>query len=99
MVRPRSTSPPKSAWPGVSMMFIFTPLWSDRGVLGQDGDALLALEVARVHDPFVDRLVGPECAGLPQHGVDQGGLAVVDVGHDGHVADVVAGQDGHVGHR
>ena len=25
MVRPRSTSPPKSAWPGVSTMFIFTP--------------------------------------------------------------------------
>ena len=28
MVSPRSTSPPKSAWPGVSMMLIFTPLWS-----------------------------------------------------------------------
>ena len=28
MVRPRSTSPPKSAWPGVSMMLILTPLWS-----------------------------------------------------------------------
>ena len=24
MVSPRSTSPPKSAWPGVSMMLIFT---------------------------------------------------------------------------
>ena len=28
MVRPRSTSPPKSAWPGVSMMLILTPPWS-----------------------------------------------------------------------
>ena len=27
MVRPRSTSPPKSACPGVSMMLILTPLW------------------------------------------------------------------------
>ena len=27
IVRPRSTSPPKSAWPGVSMMLIFVPPW------------------------------------------------------------------------
>ena len=25
IARPRSTSPPKSAWPGVSMMFSFVP--------------------------------------------------------------------------
>ncbi len=71
------------------------PAVDDGGVLGQDGDALLPLQVAGVHDPLVDRLVGPERPGLPEHGVDQGGLAVVDVGHDGHVADVVAGQKGH----
>ena len=71
------------------------PVVDDGGVLGQDGDALLPLEITRVHDPLVDRLVGPERPRLPEHGVDQGGLAVVDVGHDGHVADVVAGQEGH----
>ena len=71
------------------------PVVDDGGVLGQDGDALFTLEITRVHDPLVDRLVGPEGARLPEHGVDQGGLAVVDVGHDGHVADVVAGQEGH----
>ena len=27
IVRPRSTSPPKSAWPGVSMMFSLTSPW------------------------------------------------------------------------
>ena len=27
MVRPRSTSPPKSAWPGVSTMLIFRSPW------------------------------------------------------------------------
>ena len=59
-------------------------------VLGQDGDALLPLEVARVHDPVGQLLVGAEGAGLAQQGVDQGRLAVVDVGHDGHVPDVVA---------
>jgi len=28
-------------------------------------------------------------AGLPQEGIDQGGLAVVDVGDDGNVANVL----------
>ena len=63
-------------------------------VLGQDGDALLALEVARVHDTVGELLVGAEGAGLAQHGVDQRRLAVVDVGHDGDVADVLAGSHG-----
>ena len=62
----------------------------DRGVLGEDRDALLALEVVRVHDPLGDVLVGAEGAGLPEHGVDEGGLAVVDVGDDGDVAEIVA---------
>src|ERR1700722_13394294 len=73
MVRPRSTSPPKSAWPGVSTMFIFTP--PHGGVLGQDGDALLALEVAGVHDPVGHLLVGAEGSCLAQHGVDKRRLA------------------------
>ena len=63
---------------------------ADRGVLGEDRDALLALEVVRVHDPLGHVLVGAEDAGLPEHGVDQRGLAVVDVGDDGDVAQVVA---------
>ena len=88
MVRPRSTSPPKSAWPGVSMMLIFTSAVADRGVLGEDRDALLALEVIESMTRSVDVLVGAERAGLPQHGVDERGLAVVDVGDDGDVAQV-----------
>ena len=64
---------------------------ADRGVLGQDRDALLALEVHRVHDPVGDLLVRAEGAGLAQHGVDERGLAVVDVGDDGDVAEA-AGQ-------
>ncbi len=66
------------------------PTPAHRGVLGQDGDALLAFEVARVHDPVGHLLVGAEGAGLAQHGVDQGRLAVVDVGHDGYVANVIS---------
>ena len=60
------------------------------GVLREDGDALLALEVTGVHDPLGHALglVLGEGAGLTQHGVDEGGLAVVDVRHDCHVAEV-----------
>jgi hypothetical protein len=65
-----------------------------RGVLGEDGDALLALQVVRVHDPVGEGLVGAEHACLAQHVVDQRGLAVVDVGHDGHVPDVLSGNHG-----
>ena len=65
-----------------------------RRVLGQDRDALLALEVHGVHDPLGDVLVGAKGAGLPQHRVDQRRLAVVDVGDDGDVAQVLAGGGG-----
>ena len=90
MRRLRSTSPPKSAWPGVSTMFSRTPSHLDRRLLGEDRDALLALEVARVHHPVDDGLVRAERAGLAEHRVDERGLAVVDVGDDRDVAQVVA---------
>ena len=60
----------------------------DGGVLGQDGDAALALEIEGVHDPLHHLLVGAEDAALMQHGVDQRRLAVIDVGDDGDVANV-----------
>src|SRR5437867_449796 len=62
----------------------------DGRVLGHDRDALLALEVDRVHDALGDRLVLAEETRLPEHGVHEGGLAVVDVGDDRDVADRVA---------
>ena len=55
-------------------------------VLGQNGDAALALQFVGIHDALDEVLVGAECAALLQHGVDQRGLAVVDVGDDGDVA-------------
>ena len=82
----RSTSPPKSAWPGVSTMLIRMSLVVDGGVLGEDRDAALALEVVVVHRALGDALVGAERAALVQQRVDQRGLAVVDVGDDGDVA-------------
>ena len=63
------------------------------GVLGQDGDAALSLEVHRVHHPVHFLGVVGERAGLTQHGVYQRGLAMIDVGDDGDVAEV--GTAGH----
>ena len=60
----------------------------DRGVLREDRDALLALEVHRVHDAVIDVLILTEGARLPEHGIDQGGLAVVDVSDDGDISKV-----------
>ena len=65
----------------------------DRGVLGQDRDALLPLQVAGVEHPLGDLGVRPERPRLPEHRVDQRGLAVVDVRDDRDVAKVVAGGD------
>src|SRR5260370_10966989 len=61
----------------------------ERGVFGENGDAALAFEVVGVHDALDDGFIGTECAGLLEHGVDEGGFAVVDVGDDGDVANVL----------
>jgi hypothetical protein len=58
----------------------------DRGDLGEDGDAALALEVAGIQCAFGHALVFANRAGLLQQAVDQGGLAMVDMGDDGDVA-------------
>ena len=58
----------------------------DGGVLGENRDAALALELVRVHDPLGDPLVGAEDAALVEQGVDQRRLAMIDVGDDGDVA-------------
>ncbi len=58
----------------------------DGRVLGENGDAALALQFVRIHHAFGHLLVGAEGAGLAQHGVNQRGLAVVDMGDDGDIA-------------
>jgi hypothetical protein len=60
------------------------------GVLGQDGDALFALQVTGVHHAVFKVVVLGKGVGLLEHGVDQGGLAVVNVGHNRDVAEVTA---------
>ena len=56
------------------------------GILGQDRDAALALQIVGVHDAVDDLLIFTVDAALLEHLVDQGGLAVVNVGDDGDVS-------------
>ncbi len=86
MPRMRSTSPPKSAWPGVSTILMRVSCQQNRRDLGQDGDAALALEIVGIQRPLGDTLVLAERARLLQQPVDQRGLAVVDMGNDGDIA-------------
>ena len=58
----------------------------DGGRLGEDGDAALALEVVGIHGALGHALVLAERAGLLEQPVDEGGLAMVDMGDDGDVA-------------
>ena len=55
-------------------------------VLGQDGDAPLALQFVRVHYPVDMGLIGPESAALLKHRVNQRGFPVVHVGDNCDVA-------------
>ena len=65
---------------------------NQRGRLGEDGDAALALEIVRIHRALGHALVLAERARLLQKPVDQRGFAVVDMGDDGDVAEIhVAG--------
>ena len=58
----------------------------DGGVLGENRDAALALQLVRVHHALGHLLVGAKGSGLAQHGVDERGLAMVHMGDDGDIA-------------
>ena len=58
---------------------------ADGGVLGQNGDAALPLQVAGVHDPVHRLLVFPVYAALLEHLVHQRSFTVIYVGNDGDV--------------
>ena len=61
----------------------------DGDVLGQDGDASLALLVVGVKHALLDLLVLAEGVGGLEHLVNQRGLAVVDVGNDCDVSNLL----------
>ncbi len=68
-------------------MLMCVPSILDRAVLRENGDATFPLEIVRVHDAVGDVLVRCEGAGLAQQLIDEGGLAVVDVGDDRDIAE------------
>ena len=61
-----------------------------RRVLGENRDAALAFQVVRVHHALDEFLVGAKDAALAQHGIDQRGLAVVNVRDDRDIANILA---------
>jgi hypothetical protein len=65
---------------------------ADRGVLRENRDAAFLFDVVRVHHAVRHDLAVAERARLAQQAVDEGGLAMVDVGDDGDVAQLF---DGH----
>ena len=58
----------------------------DRGRLGHDRDAALFFEIVGIHHAFGDALILAERARLLEQTIDEGRLAVVDVGDDGDIA-------------
>jgi hypothetical protein len=61
----------------------------ERGVFGLDRDAFFALEIHRIHDAFDDGLVGAKGARLAEELIHERGLAVVNVGDNGDVANLL----------
>ena len=67
----------------------FDVVEKESGVFGGNGDAALALEVVGIHDALDEFLIGAKDARLAKHGVDKSGFAVVDVGDDSDIADLL----------
>ena len=57
------------------------------GILGENGDATLPLQIAGVHDPVHRGLILPVDAALLEHFIHQCGLAMVNMGNDGNITD------------
>ena len=88
ILRMRSTSPPKSAWPGVSTMLIRVSFQTSEVALARMVMPRSRSRSFEVHRAFDHALVVAERAGLLQQPVDQGGFAMVDVGDDGDIAQI-----------
>ena len=67
------------------VLFAFVAV-GDRGPVGLDGDAHLALKV-HVIEELVAHLAFADGPGELENSIGQGALAVVDVGHDAEVSD------------
>jgi hypothetical protein len=87
MLRMRSTSPPKSAWPGVSTMLMRVSFQNSDVTLARMVMPRSFLQHVGIHGALGDLLAGAEGAGGAQEHVDEGRLAMIDMRDDGHVAE------------
>jgi len=58
----------------------------DGSILGKDGNAALTLEIVGIHNAIGVAATLVQRAGLFQQFIHQGGLAMIDVGDDGNIA-------------
>ena len=63
---------------------------SDGGVFGENGYAPFSFQIAAVHNSFFNLLILAEGAALLQKFVNKSGFAVVDVGDDCNVTQVLS---------
>ena len=61
----------------------------DTHILAEDGDTAFALEVVVVEDELAGLLIVTKQLGLMKHAVDQGGLAMVDVGYNSNITNIL----------
>ena len=64
----------------------FIVLVMDRGILCQNGDAALPLQIAGVHHPLHGGLIFPVNTALLQHFIHQRGLAMVNMGNNRNIS-------------
>ncbi len=65
----------------------------DRAVLGQDGDSPLAFQGVGIQDALALEFALAELAALAKELIDQGGLAVVDVGNNSDISNLLSGHE------
>jgi len=62
----------------------------DSGVLGENGDAALTLQIVGVHDALNRYSAFTEYVGLLEHTVNQCGFTMIDVGDNCDITDVIS---------
>ena len=71
------------------MMLILISFIHDGGVFRQNRDAFFSLQRVAVHNTFDGVLIITEDMALLEQGIDEGRFAVVDMGDDSDVSDVI----------
>jgi len=67
-----------------------------RSIFSQDGDAAFPLQIVGLQYRFYHLLVFPENTALPEQGVHQCGLAVINMGNVGNISEHVFGHLQHL---